>query len=89
MFVTNSTEPVNWTVADVQEWLESKGMAEYRENFLSKQIDGAQIIELDNRYSSPLSLDPSSAPSERSTNADASGGSTQNSVGAGRGPPGA
>ena len=54
MFVTNSTEPVNWTVADVQEWLESKGMAEYRENFLSKQIDGAQIIELDNRCSSPL-----------------------------------
>lgn len=50
-------EPVNWTVADVQEWLESKGMAEYRENFLSKQIDGAQIIELDNRTLLALGVD--------------------------------
>jgi hypothetical protein len=72
MFLIQSAEPVNWTVADVQEWLESKGMAEYRENFLSKQIDGAQIIELDNRYSSPLFLGPSSIEGS-STNADASG----------------
>lgn len=50
-------EPIAWTVADVQEWLESKGMGEYRENFLSKQINGAQIIELDNRTLLALGVD--------------------------------
>lgn len=32
-------------------------MADYRENFLSKQIDGAQIIELDNRTLLALGVD--------------------------------
>jgi hypothetical protein len=42
-------DPSSWTVNDVQEWLEAKGMADYREKFLSKQIDGPQLMELDNK----------------------------------------
>jgi len=49
--------PSSWTVNDVQEWLEAKGMADYREKFLSKQIDGPQLMELDNKTLLTLGVD--------------------------------
>lgn len=41
---------MSWTVDDVQEWLGGIGVAEYKEKFLSKGIDGPQLMELDNKY---------------------------------------
>ncbi|KAL6050446.1 hypothetical protein QOT17_019828 [Balamuthia mandrillaris] len=50
-------EPISWTVEDTQEWLEAKGYGDYKRIFLSKMLDGAQVLDLDNRKLLSLGID--------------------------------
>ena len=37
---------VDWTIEEVGQWLESLGLADYRDNFLSHDIRGRELISL-------------------------------------------
>lgn len=39
----------NWTMEEVGAWLESLSLAEYRTNFISHEIRGAELLNLERR----------------------------------------